>query len=181
MLTIRGGQIKLPNESRLVSIYSLVSSARNTNSLKSRYKWESVCANIACVNPKICQFLFKKKFGFNLDQWNCVIDCTQTYVMHPSYSEFHYYSADVLCVHADVLYDLNTHHTVCLSVDQWGHVYFPFKRKRHKHSWLASRSTFSLQMSTQMDLSSENAPQMTLHCFPCYFENCSMSQGKTIS
>lgn len=32
MLTIRGGQIKLPNESRLVSIY--VSSAGNTNSLK---------------------------------------------------------------------------------------------------------------------------------------------------
>lgn len=68
MLTIRDGQIKLPNESRLVSIYSLVSSAGNTNSLKSHYKWESVCANIACVNPKICQFLFKKKFGFNLDQ-----------------------------------------------------------------------------------------------------------------
>ncbi len=139
------------------------------------------------LTPKYVSFYSKRNLAsiwINEIMW---LIGQKTYVMHPSYSEFHY-SAVVLWVHADVLYDLNTHHTVCLSfclsVDQWGHVYFPFKHTRHMHSWLASRSKFSLKMSTRMDLSSDNSPQMTLHCFSillCYFENCSISQGKTIS
>lgn len=137
-----GGQIKLPNESCLVSIYSLVSSAGNTNSLKRCQSLQvGICMCKYCiVNPKNMSVSIQRlQFG---SMKSCDWLDKKYHVMHPSYSEF-YYSAVVLWVYVDVHYDLNTHHIVCLSVDLWSHVYFPFKHARHMCSQPASRSTFS--------------------------------------
>lgn len=59
MLTIRGGQIKLPDESHLFSIYSLISAPGNTKTHRadvSHFKWEFVILYItlsAAVRIKV--------------------------------------------------------------------------------------------------------------------------------
>lgn len=158
MLTIRGGQIKLPNESRLVSIY--VSSAGNTNSLKRCQSLQvGICLCKYCLSEaQNMSFAIKKETQLQIGS---VKSCYwwDKNVFNVSQLFWITLYAAVLQVHDVVLYELNAHTpqfflSFHLSVELWGSRLFSCQtHKTHVYlvkteHWPTSRSNFLENVNT---------------------------------